>query len=236
MRSGLLALRAAGVVAVLMAAPVLGAADAGAHDSVQVMVTPSAVAPGGEIEIRAEGCASASGAAVSRVFAAEAELKGGAVGARGAGGSGGALTGSTVIGPSVKEGRYEIDVRCDGHGHAGAGSFDVVAPAGHDRPGHHASPVAPVRAGGGGAAPLAADAGHVHGTRDVHDVHDVHDVGDVGDVDDVGHVDTDSRSAAEATGPGMPHAVIGLVLAGVAAVAVALRSARRSRHSERDSD
>ncbi|MEV8393936.1 MULTISPECIES: hypothetical protein [unclassified Streptomyces] len=224
MRSGLLALRAAGVVAVLMAAPVLGAADARAHDSVQVMVTPSAVAPGGEIEIRAEGCASASGAAVSRVFAAEAELKGGAGGARGAGGSGGALTGSTVIGPSVKEGRYEIDLRCDGHGHAGAGSFDVVAPAGHDRPGHHASPVAPVRAGGGGAAPLAADAGHVHGTRDVHDV------------DDVGHVDTDSRSAAEATGPGMPHAVIGLVLAGVAAVAVALRSARRSRHSERDSD
>ncbi|MGW6599671.1 hypothetical protein [Streptomyces sp. NPDC055036] len=227
MRSGLLALRAAGVVAVLMAAPVLGAADARAHDSVQVMVTPSAVAPGGEIEIRAEGCASASGAAVSRVFAAEAELKGGAGGARGAGGSGGALTGSTVIGSSVKEGRYEIDLRCDGHGHAGAGSFDVVAPAGHDRPGHHASPVAPVRAGGGGAAPLAADAGHVHGTRDVHDVHDV---------DDVGHVDTDSRSAAEATGPGMPHAVIGLVLAGVAAVAVALRSARRSRHSERDSD
>ncbi|MCL7381368.1 hypothetical protein [Streptomyces sp. 35G-GA-8] len=218
MRSGLLALRAAGVVAVLMAAPVLGAADARAHDSVQVMVTPSAVAPGGEIEIRAEGCASASGAAVSRVFAAEAQLKGGAGGARGA------LTGSTVIGPSVKEGRYEIDVRCDGHGHAGAGSFDVVAPAGHDRPGHHASPVAPVRAGGGGAAPLAADADHVHGTRDAHDA------------GDVGGVDTDSRSAAEATGPGMPHAVIGLVLAGVAAVAVALRSARRSRHSERDSD
>ncbi|MFD7287274.1 hypothetical protein [Streptomyces sp. NPDC059863] len=221
MRSGLLALRAAGVVAVLMAAPVLGAADARAHDSVQVMVTPSAVAPGGEIEIRAEGCASASGAAVSRVFAAEAELKGGAGGARGAGGAGGALTGSTVIGSSVKEGRYKIDVRCDGHAHAGAGSFDVVAPAGHDRPGHHASPVAPVRAGGGGAAPLAADADHVHGTRDVQDV---------------GDVDTDSRSAAEATGPGMPHAVIGLVLAGVAAVAVALRSARRSRHSERDSD
>ncbi|MER8070135.1 hypothetical protein ABTZ59_17785 [Streptomyces sp. NPDC094034] len=220
MRSGLLALRAAGVVTVLMATPVLGAADARAHDSVQLMVTPSAVAPGGAIEIRAEGCASTSAAAVSRVFAAEAELKGGA---------GGALTGSTVIGSSVKEGRYEIDVRCDGHGHAGAGSFDVVAPAGHDRPGHHASPVAPVRAGGGGAAPLAADAGDV-------DVQGTRDARRVGDVDDMGDVDTDSRSAAEATGPGMPHAVIGLVLAGVAAVAVALRSARRSRHSERDSD
>ncbi|MEV6422658.1 hypothetical protein [Streptomyces sp. NPDC051662] len=227
MRSGLLALRAAGVVAVLMAAPALGADAARAHDSVRVMVTPSAVAPGGEIEIRAEGCASGSGAAVSRVFVADAALKGGAGGADstgGAGGADGALTGSAVIGSSVKEGRYEIDVRCDGHGHAGAGGFDVVAPAGHDKPGHHASPVAPVRAGGGGAAPLAGGAGDVPGTRDVRDA------------EDADEVDTDSRSAAEATGPGMPHAVIGLVLAGVAAVAVALRSARRSRHSERDSD
>ncbi|MFF1416855.1 hypothetical protein [Streptomyces sp. NPDC058280] len=38
------------------------------------------------------------------------------------------------------------------------------------------------------------------------------------------------------TGPGTPHAVIGLVLAGVAAVAVALRSARRQRTAARDAD
>ncbi|MFE4370452.1 hypothetical protein ACFRMN_19840 [Streptomyces sp. NPDC056835] len=230
MRSGLLALRAAGAVAVLVATPALGAVTARAHDSVRVTVTPSAVAPGGEIEIRAEGCGSGSGAAGARVFVAEAELKGGA---------GGALTGSTVIGPSVKEGRYEVDVRCDGHGHAGAGGFDVVAGAGsherQDSPAHHASPVAPVRAGGGGAAPLAADAPDAH-ARDAHDARDVRDVRDAHEVQDVRDVDTDTRTAAEATGPGMPHAVIGLVLAGVAAVAVALRSARRSRHSERDSD
>lgn len=58
------------------------------------------------------------------------------------------------------------------------------------RPGHHPTPHAPVHAGGGGAAQLAA---------------------------------------AEEDGPGTPHTVIGLVLAGVAAVAVAYRSVRRRR-------
>ncbi|MFD7222407.1 hypothetical protein ACFV9P_15460 [Streptomyces sp. NPDC059892] len=219
MRSGLLALRGAGAVAVLMATPVLGAATAQAHDSVRVTLTPSAVAPGGEIEIRAEGCRSGSAAAVSRAFAADARLRDRA---------GGALTGSTLVGSSAKEGRYEIDVRCDGHGHAGAGGFEVVAHARRDRPEQYASPVAPVRAGGGGTAPLAAAA---DAATDVGDVHGVRGVGG-----DERTERTDSRTAAEATGPGTPHAVIGLVLAGVAAVAVALRSARRSRHSDRDAD
>ncbi len=40
---------------------------------------------------------------------------------------------------------------------------------------------------------------------------------------------TAQLAAAEEDGPGMPHTVIGLVLAGVAAVAVAYRSARRRR-------
>lgn len=40
-----------------------------------------------------------------------------------------------------------------------------------------------------------------------------------------------AATAAEEAGPGARHAVVGLVLAGVAAVAVALRSARR-RHPE----
>ncbi|MFJ5109818.1 hypothetical protein ACIQAD_04050 [Streptomyces sp. NPDC088551] len=226
MRSGLLALRGAGAVAMLVATPVLGAATAQAHDSVRVTVTPSAVAPGGEIEIRAEGCRSGSAAAESRVFVAGAELRDRA---------GGALTGSTVIGSSVKEGGYEIDVRCDGHGHAGAGRFEVVAHARQDRPEQHASPVAPVRAGGGGTAPLSAAADMATDVGDVRDVHEVRGAGDV-QTDVQTDVRTDTRTAAEATGPGTPHAVIGLVLAGVAAVAVALRSARRSRHSDRDSD
>jgi hypothetical protein len=62
-------------------------------------------------------------------------------------------------------------------------------------PSDDSTPFAPVRAGGGGTAALAAD-----GPPD----------------------------PAEA-GPGIPHTVIGLVLAGAAAVAVAFRSSRRRR-------
>ncbi|MEU2495581.1 hypothetical protein [Streptomyces sp. NPDC007883] len=65
------------------------------------------------------------------------------------------------------------------------------------------SPVAPVRAGGGGAADrLAAQ---------------------------------DAKSA-DTQGPGTPHTVIGLLLAGAAAVAVAFRSARRRRLGSPDRD
>jgi hypothetical protein len=65
------------------------------------------------------------------------------------------------------------------------------------------TPVAPVRAGGGGAATALAS--------------------------------EDARSA-ETQGPGTPHTVIGLVLAAVAAVAVAFRSARRRRAGTTDED
>ncbi|MFD3520589.1 hypothetical protein [Streptomyces sp. NPDC058653] len=74
----------------------------------------------------------------------------------------------------------------------------VAYPA-HPRPSDpHASPVAPVRAGGGGR--------------------------------------TTTALAGDEAGPSTPHTVIGLVLAGAAAVAVAIRSARRRRSAARDSD
>lgn len=65
------------------------------------------------------------------------------------------------------------------------------------------SPVAPVRAGGGGAADRLA---------------------------------SPEAKSADTQGPGTPHTVIGLLLAGAAAVAVAFRSARRRRLGSPDRD
>lgn len=45
MRSGLLALRAAGLVAAMVAVPVLGTTAADAHDSVKATVSPSPSVP-----------------------------------------------------------------------------------------------------------------------------------------------------------------------------------------------
>jgi hypothetical protein len=204
MRSGLVALGAVtGVAAVLVLAPATTAAYAG---SVKATVVPSTSTPGSDVEIRVTGCKKGTtGVARSPAFVADAELSA-------VDGPTSQLSGNTMVRSSVKPGTYRVNVTCDGHDHPGAGSVQVVRhhpthqpthrPTHTQEPTHHETPVAPVGAGGGGAAPLAAR----------------------GD-------DVNSGGA----GPGIPHTVIGLVLAGVAAVVVAFRTLRR-RHRRTDAD
>jgi hypothetical protein len=220
--------------------PAAYAADAGPAG---VSVTPASPAVGTDIQVRAMGCGGRTGTAASDAFVSDALLTGG-------GGAG--LIGETRVRTSLAPGSYGIEVDCAGHAGRVRGTVTVGAPhdsvpqdsaahdsapgitvphdsdpqdsvphdfAPHDSDPHDsdpqdsapgvtaprdsasrdsapASPVAPVHAGGGGTARLAA---------------------------------TDARVA----GPGTKQAVIGLVLAGVAAVAVAVRSARRG-HDRRD--
>ncbi|CAM5344132.1 hypothetical protein SALBM135S_06880 [Streptomyces alboniger] len=96
-------------------------------------------------------------------------------------------------------GTFDLTVICDGHPHQGVGKVGVA--------GGGPAPDAPVEAGGGGTGGLEAQTSGETG-----------DAGPASDADD----------ASEA-GPGTRHAVVGLVLAGAAAVAVAFRSARRRR-------
>lgn len=210
MRSGLIALRAAGAAVVLgvvtsVAVPAVPAAYA--DDSVRATVGPSRSVPGGDVEIRVSGCKGTTGTVRSRAFVVNAEL---------AGSARSPLSGNTMVKSSAKPGTYEVHVACDGSDHLRAGSVQVggrhvpahppmhpatgvPAPPPTSRPTHHETPIAPVRAGGGGTAPLA---------------------------------DGDVRT--EDAGPGTPHTIIGLVLAGIAAVAVALRTSRRRRRTDPD--
>ncbi|WP_267243854.1 hypothetical protein [Streptomyces sp. PR69] len=273
MRSGLIALRGAGVAGVLIIAPAGPAAYAA--DPVKATPTPAALAPGGEVEVRVTGCPEARGTVSSKAFVADAELAADD-GARTR------LIGSTTVKSTVKVGAYEIQVDCGGREHPKAGRIEVVhryaqphpsrqpgqsqkpdlsqrperperseRPEGADpakdsagrpqrpdppgpaqdrlqdrsaqdqladRPGQSgqprpsaggpqasprpASPVAPVRAGGGGTATLAGGQAAEQPS---------------------------ARPDVAETGPSTPHTVIGLVLAGVAAIAVAFRSSRRRR-------
>ncbi|MDX3849163.1 hypothetical protein [Streptomyces sp. AK02-01A] len=203
MRTGLLALRAAGAAAVLVAAPVLGlgAAHAQARESARGPVAPVAVAHDDAAGIQASGCESSPILASSQALAGEPRPSGRDRKSDGDGGRDAAPSRDTRNRSSAVAGNHGINVRCDGQGHgrgrgrSGSGDARVLH---HGRP----TPFAPVRAGGGGAATLAAD----------------------------------RKADVEETGPGIPQAVIGLVLASVAAVAVALRSARRQRRAPRDSD
>ncbi|MEU8762088.1 hypothetical protein [Streptomyces sp. NPDC048659] len=185
MRSGPIALRATGAALVLVLAPTAGTALA--HDGVQATVTPASTHPGADVDIRVTGCKGTTGAAKSQAFVADARLTG-------RDGGKDPLFGDTTLKSGLEEGTYKVSVTCDGHDHPDVGTVHVKR---HEEPTHHPSPIAPVRAGGGGTAAFAAPA--APGV---------------------------AQTAAE-EGLGTPYTLLGLGLAAVAAVSVAFRSARR---------
>ncbi|MEU3476717.1 hypothetical protein ACI2LO_02825 [Streptomyces sp. NPDC033754] len=194
MRSGSIALRAAGAALVLVLAPTAGSAYA--HDGVKVTVTPSTASPGADVDVRVQGCKGTTGAAKSQAFVADVELTG-------RDGGDYPLFGDTTVKSGIEDGTYKVSVTCDGHDHPDVGTVQVrhqqPTHKPTHQPTHHATPVAPVRAGGGGTAAFAAPAAP-------------------------GVAQTTSES-----GLGTPYTLLGLGLAAIAAVAVAFRSSSRRR-------
>ncbi|WP_369196517.1 hypothetical protein [Streptomyces djakartensis] len=158
------------LAAVLPLSPAAHAADGGG-----VTVTPAVPAPGGDVTLRVTDCARRTAVAVSRAFVADARLT--VAGGR-------TLTGDSRVRSTLEPGRYPVRITCgdtartgtltvrDGDGPrspsvpapGAAGQPPVPgkggqpsAPAEDERvPSAPSSPVAPVRAGGGGAAGLVA--------------------------------------------------------------------------------
>ncbi|MEU3609224.1 hypothetical protein AB0E83_27815 [Streptomyces sp. NPDC035033] len=188
MRSGPIALRAAGAAVALVLAPAAGTALA--HDGVQVTATPATAAPGADVDVRVQGCGGTTGAAKSPAFVADAELTGRD--------GGSPLFGGATVRTGLEDGTYKVSVTCDGHDHPDVGTVTVTR---HQEPAHRQAPapVAPVRAGGGGTAAFAAP------------------------------VAPGVAQTASEDGLGTPYTLLGLGMAGVAAVAVAFRSSRRRR-------
>ncbi|QIY71281.1 hypothetical protein HEP84_20980 [Streptomyces sp. RLB1-33] len=118
-------------------------------------------------------------------------------------GQGGVLVGDTRVRSSATAGTYEVKVSCDGRQDRVTGTVTVAAPGG---PTSLRSALAVPTGLASPVAPVHAGGG---GTAHFASV--------------------DARSSS----PGTKHAVIGLVLASAAAVAVAVRSARRG-HDTRD--
>ncbi|GAA4822117.1 hypothetical protein [Streptomyces ziwulingensis] len=243
----------AALTAALLPATAFAGDDAG--DDGRVSVTPAAPAPGTDVTLRVAGCTERTAVAVSAAFVSDAELSLASTDGALVGSSrvraplkAGAYTVEVRCGPTAREGtltvtapedtgdrtgerapeRTNSDERAPARAESGESAPEPAdtgerAPARTDGVTHespaepepqsepepdrdlaparnrpvaaHASPIAPVAAGGGGTALAAGD-------------------------------------DAQADGPGTAHAVTGLVLAGVAAVAVALRSARRSRGTD----
>ncbi|MCX5198371.1 hypothetical protein OOK31_31575 [Streptomyces sp. NBC_00249] len=110
-------------------------------------------------------------------------------------GDGRVLFGEAMISSHAQSGWHEIRVKCGGRDEGLRGSIEVRG-RGHHRPEPHHTPVWPVHAGGGGmSAELAETARLAAAAKKSHD-----------------------------DGPGLPHTVIGAVLAAAATLAVAGRA------------
>ncbi|MDJ0379665.1 hypothetical protein [Streptomyces sp. G-G2] len=114
------------------------------------------------------------------------------------------LWGDAHIRSDAWSGRHEIRIKCDDRDDRVRGSLEVE----HHQPSHHETPIWPVHAGGGAMAAELAAAPPAKATTAKKD----HDTG----------------------GPGLPHTVIGAVLAAAATLAVAGRALtlRRRRSGE----
>ncbi|MEU9183147.1 hypothetical protein AB0D14_00975 [Streptomyces sp. NPDC048484] len=194
-----------------------------------ISVTPSSPAPGTDIQVRVRGCGGATGTAASKAFVADALLVGQA----------GVLLGETRVRSTLTPGTYDVRVTCDSIDDKVRGTFTVADKQQKNNPASspasspasppgsppasphvsafasartHAPIYAPAPASAFAPAPVSAPASPV---APVH----------------AGGGGTTRLTAAEAQskGPGIRDAVVGLVLAGGAAVAVAVSSARRRR-------
>lgn len=171
---------AAVVAATLLPAPVALAESGSGHGDSRsratLSVSPSSVAPGGEVDLEVDGCKGKEAKGNSDAFVSEARFSPG---------DGRTLFAEARIRSDAEPGDYDVQAICKDDKHTKVSA--VLTVVHRDRP----MPIAPVRAGGGGTAVLAGQ--------------------------------------AQQDGPGTVHAVTGLALAAVAAVAVAFRSARRRR-------
>ncbi|MFL1902749.1 hypothetical protein OG288_26645 [Streptomyces tauricus] len=197
---------AAAALAPTAYAPSVFAADGG------VRVTPGSPAPGSDIRLRVQGCTGMTGTAASAAFVADARLTG----------ASGDLTGKTRVRSTLDPGTYDIKVTCDGFEQQLKGTVTIADKKQREKQereqkekereqkarekekdaSEQKTAPEPSAAPASPVAPVHAGGG---GTSRI------------------------AAAEARSEGPGTRHAVVGLVLAGVAAVAVAVSSARRSR-------
>ncbi|MER7465429.1 hypothetical protein [Streptomyces sp. NPDC097981] len=219
MRSALIALRATGVAVALTAVTAVSSptALAGEENRSGVTVDPHQAELGAQVKLRVRGCEDKWASARSAVFVSEVHLSSGHDGDK-------SLSGDAMVGSHAQPGRHEIRVKCDGGEDRVRGSIEVVRrrddhekdrdrDRDRDRPNPHQSPVRPVHAGGGGMSAELAETARAAQARDQVAAAEKNHGGD---------------------GPGLPHTVVGAVLAAAATLAVAFRALtlRRRRSGE----
>lgn len=177
---------------------------------------PQSGPAGAQVKLRVRGCDDDWAVAQSPVFVSEVRLSSGRDDRH-------TLWGDAMIRSWADPGRHPIRVKCGGRGDEKEfGSVEIEHRREHNPNPHH-TPVWPVHAGGGGmseeiAAKAKKDAGSAEQAKAA----------------DSAQLAAAAKKSHTGDGPGLPHTVIGAVLAAVATLAVAGRalSLRRRRSGE----
>ncbi|MFD5336083.1 hypothetical protein [Streptomyces hawaiiensis] len=206
------------VLAAVALAPAAYAADAGS-----VSATPATPAPGSDVTLRVTGCAQRTAVAASAAFVADARLT-----VSGAG----ELTGESRVRSTLAAGSYAVQVTC------GATRRTGTLTVQDDEARRSGAVPAPVPgAGAGGQPPAPGKGGQPSAPGADEEAPLSHRPG--APASPIAPVRAGGGGAAalvaaeeRGTGPGTAQGATGLVLAGVAAVVVALRGVRRGRGTD----
>ncbi|MCY0929765.1 hypothetical protein OTB20_26945 [Streptomyces sp. H27-H1] len=218
MRSDLIAFRITGVAVALTALSAVTAPFAFAEEwnRGSVSAEPSPAEPGAQVKLRVRGCDEDWAIAQSSVFVSEVRLSTGRDDRR-------TLWGDAMIRSWAEPGRHDIRVKCGGRGGEREwGSIEIERRREH-HPNPHHTPVWPVHAGGGGMSEeIAAKSKSVDAAEAA------------GPAADSAQLAATAKKSHGGDGPGLPHTVIGAVLAAAATLAVAGRALtlRRRRSGE----
>lgn len=209
MRSDVLALRVTGMAVALTALSAVTAPFAFAEewnrDRGSVSADPSPAEPGAQVKLRVRGCEEDWAVAQSVVFVSEVRLSTGRDDRR-------TLWGDAMIRSWAEPGRHDIKIKCGGRGGEREwGTIEIERRREH-RPNPHHTPVWPVHAGGGGMSEEIAAKSKAASAVDA------------AKAADSAQLAAAAKKSHEGEGPGLPHTVIGAVLAAAATLAVAGRA------------
>ncbi|MCP3756205.1 hypothetical protein [Streptomyces sp. TBY4] len=209
MRSDVLALRVTGMAVALTALSAVTAPFAFAEewnrDRGSVSADPSPAEPGAQVKLRVRGCEEDWAVAQSVVFVSEVRLSTGRDDRR-------TLWGDAMIRSWAEPGRHDIKIKCGGRGGEREwGTIEIERRREH-RPNPHHTPVWPVHAGGGGMSEEIAAKSKAASAADA------------AKAADSAQLAAAAKKSHESEGPGLPHTVIGAVLAAAATLAVAGRA------------
>lgn len=223
MRSDVIAFRVTGVAVALTAlsavtAPFAFAEEGGNRDRGSVSADPNPAEPGAQVKLRVRGCEEDWAVASSVAFVSEVRLSTGRDDRR-------TLWGDAMIRSWAEPGRHDIKIKCGGRGGEREwGTIEIERRREH-RPDPHHTPVWPVHAGGGGMSEEIAAKSKAAGAAGA---------AEAAKAADSAQLAAAAKKSGGGDGPGLPHTVIGAVLAAAATLAVAGRALtlRRRRSGE----